>query len=438
MVKSIRKRINNTPLFTSILFCSLISACSIQKVQHNLLKNPSLKGAHVGTAVYNQSNQTWIDRYQSNKYFTPASNTKILSCYVGMKYLNDSIPGWQIKESEDSIFLLPMGDPTFLHPDFLFQPVATIIKNTNKQVVLCLPTSPDSFTSYGKGWAWNDYADDYQPERSRFPIYGNVVTFTDSKNGTLVQPNYFVQGQEVPIKYSAWKRNLHENFFYATDKTIKGKLQQVPFITDPSYTLTQKLITDSLHPKFPLVIQKGWDSALSKLLKTVPTDTLLKIMMNRSDNFFAEQILFMASSQLLNKIDDAAMMEVVLKNDLNFLPQKTAWADGSGLSRYNLNTPENFVALLQKMEAEFGLDRIKNIFAKGGEGTLGAYYKNIPGVLYAKTGTLGNQVALSGIIVTDKGTELIFSVMVANHINTSSTLVRKAVEEYLTTLMRQY
>ena len=146
----------------------------------------------------------------------------------------------------------------------------------------------------------------------------------------------------------------------------------------------------------------------------------------------------MASSQLLNKIDEAAMMEVVLKNDLNFLPQKTAWADGSGLSRYNLNTPENFVALLQKMEAEFGLDRIKNIFAKGGEGTLGAYYKNIPGVLYAKTGTLGNQVALSGIIVTDKGTELIFSVMVANHINTSSTLVRKAVEEYLTKLMRQY
>jgi D-alanyl-D-alanine carboxypeptidase/D-alanyl-D-alanine-endopeptidase (penicillin-binding protein 4) len=90
------------------------------------------------------------------------------------------------------------------------------------------------------------------------------------------------------------------------------------------------------------------------------------------------------------------------------------------------------------MQAEFGLARIKNIFAKGGEGTLSAYYKNIPGVLYAKTGTLGNQVALSGYIITHKGTELIFSVLVANHLSPSSSLVRKAVEKYLTTLMKQY
>ena len=90
------------------------------------------------------------------------------------------------------------------------------------------------------------------------------------------------------------------------------------------------------------------------------------------------------------------------------------------------------------MQAQFGLDRIKNIFAQGGEGTLGSYYKNIPGVIYAKTGTLGNQVALSGFIVTQKGTELIFSVLVANHVSPSSSSVRKAVEKYLTTLMRQY
>ena len=146
----------------------------------------------------------------------------------------------------------------------------------------------------------------------------------------------------------------------------------------------------------------------------------------------------MTSAQLLNKLDESATIEAVLKNDLNLSPQHTHWADGSGLSRFNLNTPENFVALLQTMQAQFGLDRIKNIFAQGGEGTLGSYYKNIPGVIYAKTGTLGNQVALSGFIVTQKGTELIFSVLVANHVSPSSSSVRKAVEKYLTTLMRQY
>jgi D-alanyl-D-alanine carboxypeptidase/D-alanyl-D-alanine-endopeptidase (penicillin-binding protein 4) len=438
MVKSIRKRINISSYFTSILFCSLISACSIQKAQHHLLQEPSLQGAHIGTAVYNQSNQTWVDRYQSNKYFTPASNTKILSCYVGMKYLKDSIPGWQIKETVDSIYLLPMGDPTFLHPDFSYQPVADIIKNTTKQVVLCLPTTPDAFSMYGKGWAWDDYADDYQPERSRFPIYGNVVTISNTKNGIDIQPKYFIQGQEVAAKYSVWTRDFHNNHFYATGKNSNERLQQIPFITDPTYSLTKSLIEDTLHPKYPLLIQKGWDLSSASLLKTVPTDTLLKIMMNRSDNFYAEQILLMTSAQLLNKLDESATIEAVLKNDLNLSPQNTHWADGSGLSRFNLNTPENFVALLQTMQAQFGLDRIKNIFAQGGEGTLGSYYKNIPGVIYAKTGTLGNQVALSGFIVTQKGTELIFSVLVANHVSPSSSSVRKAVEKYLTTLMRQY
>jgi len=438
MVKSIRKRINISSYFTSILFCSLISACSIQKAQHHLLADTSLQGAHIGTAVYNQSNQTWVDRYQSNKYFTPASNTKILSCYVGMKYLKDSIAGWQIKETADSIFLLPMGDPTFLHPDFSYQPVADIIKNTNKQVVLCLPTTPDAFSMYGKGWAWDDYADDYQPERSRLPIYGNVVTISNIKNGTDVQPKYFVQGQEAALKYSVWTRDFHKNHFYATGKYSKDIFQQIPFITDPTYSLTKALIEDTLHPKHPLLIQKGWDANSVSFLKTVPTDTLLKIMMNRSDNFYAEQILLMTSAQLLNKIDEAATIEAVLKNDLNLSPQSTQWADGSGLSRFNLNTPENFVALLQTMQAQFGLDRIKSIFAQGGKGTLSAYYKNIPGVIYAKTGTLGNQVALSGFIVTQKGTELIFSVLVANHVSPSSSLVRKAVEKYLTSLMHQY
>ncbi len=438
MVKGIRKRINISSYFTSILFCSLISACSIQKAQHHLLQDPSIQGAHIGTAVYNQSDQTWVDRFQSNKYFTPASNTKILTCYVGMKYLNDSIAGWQIKENVDSIFLLPMGDPTFLHPDFPYQPVADMIKNTSKQVVLCLPTAPDAFSMYGKGWAWDDYADDYQPERSRLPIYGNVVTISNTQNGISFQPKYFVQGQSVAEKYSIWSRDLHSNHFYATGKGSKESLQQIPFITDPTYSLTKALIEDTLHPKHPLLIQKGWDANSASLLKTVPTDSLLKIMMNRSDNFYAEQILLMTSAQLLNKIDESATIDAVLKNDLNLSPQRTEWADGSGLSRFNLNTPENFVALLQTMQAQFGLDRIKNIFAQGGEGTLGSYYKNIPGVIYAKTGTLGNQVALSGFIVTQKGTELIFSVMVANHVSPSSSSVRKAVEKYLTTLMRQY
>ena len=79
-----------------------------------------------------------------------------------------------------------------------------------------------------------------------------------------------------------------------------------------------------------------------QLVKTVPTDSLLKIMMRRSDNFFAEQVLLMGAQQLLGKMDDAAFIDSLLKNDFAGLPQKMRWVDGSGLSRYNLNLECNF------------------------------------------------------------------------------------------------
>lgn len=439
MVKSIRKRIkSNFYLACTLLVLLIISSCGIQKAQKTLLSASSLKGAHVGIAVYNETNQQWVDKYQSDHYFTPASNTKIQSCYLGMKYLKDSIPGWQFAENSDSIFLMPLGDPSFLHPDFKYQPIADLIKTTNKQVVLCLPNKPDNFSMYGKGWAWDDYPEDYQPERNRLNIYGNVVTVYKKNNEVEIKPSFFTKNQPIPAKYTLWSREKLSNHFFPKADNIKELEHQVPFITGDNYTLAKSLIEDSLHPLKPITIQTGWNQPTFKIIKTVATDSLLKIMMNRSDNFFAEQILLMTSQQLIGKMDDAAIIDTILKTDFASFPQKPEWADGSGLSRFNLTTPENYISLLQKMETDFSLERIKSIFAQGGKGTLSSYYKNIPGVLYAKTGTLGNQIALSGYIITNKGTRLIFSVLVGNHVSASTYPVRHAVEEYLTTIMKLY
>jgi D-alanyl-D-alanine carboxypeptidase/D-alanyl-D-alanine-endopeptidase (penicillin-binding protein 4) len=159
-------------------------------------------------------------------------------------------------------------------------------------------------------------------------------------------------------------------------------------------------------------------------------------MMLRSDNFYADQIVLMASAQLFGKMDDAALIDSAKKLFFADLPQRMRWVDGSGLSRYNLNTPENYIAILQQMQAKFGEARVKNIFEKGGEGTIAAYYKNFPGTMYAKTGTLGGQVALSGFIYTPKQQKLYFSVLVANHMSPSSAQVRRAVETYLTSVTK--
>jgi D-alanyl-D-alanine carboxypeptidase/D-alanyl-D-alanine-endopeptidase (penicillin-binding protein 4) len=160
-------------------------------------------------------------------------------------------------------------------------------------------------------------------------------------------------------------------------------------------------------------------------------------MMHRSDNFFAEQTLLMVSNERLGVMSDEKIIDTLLKTDFKDLPQKPRWADGSGLSRYNLFTPQDFVAILNKMKNEFGMERMKNIFPTGNEGTLTNYYKTESGFIFAKTGTLSGVVSLSGFLYTKKNKLLIFSVLVNNH-NSSATAVRRAVEKFVEGIRNKY
>jgi D-alanyl-D-alanine carboxypeptidase/D-alanyl-D-alanine-endopeptidase (penicillin-binding protein 4) len=442
MAKSIRKRINPFKfenllklLFIAVATVMILSACSVRQAQKTLLSAEGVKGAHIGIAIYNDTKAQWLTKYQSDHYFTPASNTKILATYLGLQFLGDSLPGWKMAENADTLFLMPLGDPSFMHPEFRYQPVVDIIKSTKKQVVI-VGNNQDQFEIFGSGWSWADYAEDYQPERSRMPIYGNVVHFYQSnKKLEAIKPFYFFKDivDLDKVEEKNWSRNRLGNRFFTTNENNKSKYFQVPFSQeDMPMVKALELLSDTLGKKISFQKNSTLASIPFKTIKTVPTDSLLKIMMLRSDNFYADQIVLMASEQLFGKMDDAALIDSAKKLFFADLPQKMRWADGSGLSRYNLNTPENYVAILQQMQTKFGEARVKNIFEKGGEGTISAYYKNFPGTMYAKTGTLGGQVALSGFIYTPKQQKLYFSVLVANHMSPSSTQVRRAVETYLT------
>ncbi|MGZ8553379.1 MAG: D-alanyl-D-alanine carboxypeptidase, partial [Chitinophagaceae bacterium] len=127
----------------------------------------------------------------------------------------------------------------------------------------------------------------------------------------------------------------------------------------------------------------------------------------------------------------------LLKTDLKGLPQRPGWVDGSGLSRYNLFTPQDFVFILNKMKNEFGMERIKTILPTGGEGTISNYYKTDSGFIYVKTGTLSGVVALSGFLYTKKEKQLIFSILVNNH-QAPATDVRRAMEKFLQGVRNKY
>jgi serine-type D-Ala-D-Ala carboxypeptidase/endopeptidase (penicillin-binding protein 4) len=421
-------------------FISCFSSRQISRlVKNDILKNAALVAAHTGITIYEPAtHKNWYS-YQGDKYFVPASNTKIATCYAAMKYLGDSLVGLRFRETTDTLFLTAMADPSFLEPDFRRQPVYDFLQHTQK--ILVISTSLWHEKRWGRGWAWDDYNDDYMAERSPMPIYGNVATFSNPSKNLAVSPGFFskmVKGNDktsADTVSSPVHREIASNNFWT--KGPFSDTVMVPFFTADDSTVLL-LLADTLHkPVFMSHSQVPISRSNEAEIHSQPTDSLLKIMMHRSDNFFAEQSLLMVSARMLNEMDDEKIIDTLLKTDLKELPQKPSWVDGSGLSRYNLFSPQDFVYILDKMNNEFGMKRIKDILPTGGSGTLRNYYKADSGFIFAKTGSLTGVIALSGFLYTHKGKLLVFSVLVNNH-QSNPTTIRRAVEAFLEELMKKY
>ena len=453
--------------FSFLILCSLfLISCSVstkisKSAKSTVLNAAPLKTAHIGISIYDPETGKYLYNYQGDKYFVPASNTKIPTCYAAMKYLGDSLVGLRyiIDHSDNDTILRiePAGDPTFLHSDFQNQPVFDFLSNNKHELNF---SSPLVYRKYfGNGWSWNDALESYMAPRSFFPIYGNTIHFSVYNKSQITSvPSLFVNhllntittSDTVPLVTRSYNSNKFTFSKVYTDPSVVRLPSwhnfDIPFL--PVDNIIESLLIDTLKIKkysygysalFSPVLEDSYSLIKNKTLKIIhsqPTDSLLKPMMHRSDNFFAEQSLLMVSNEHLGIMNDAKIIDTLLKTDFKDLPQKPRWADGSGLSRYNLFTPQDFVAILNKMKNEFGMERVKTIFPTGGEGTISSYYKAGSGYIYAKTGTLSGVVALSGFLYTKKGKLLIFSTLVNNH-QASSTEVRRAVERFIESL-REY
>ncbi|MBU3714862.1 MAG: hypothetical protein FGM46_07930 [Ferruginibacter sp.] len=405
-----------------------------------LLKDDALKGAHTGICIFDPSTKDYVYKYNADKFFIPASITKLFTTYASLKFLGDSITGIKYRETKDTVFLIPTGDPTFLHEDFSNQNVFNFLSEIKKR--LFFQDADCKMEKYGKGWAWDDCNEEYMAERNSLPINGNVVNFNfrsfadHKKNSELfVQPKIkngkIKLARNENIDEVKILRNPTSNDFEIIYNNRGASInKKVPLWTDGIRTAIQ--ILEEKIPNISYAQTKVPDGNVSfyHQIKSQPTDSVLRKMMYESNNFFAEQLLLMCSDHKLGYMSDQIFIESLLENELKEIPQKPEWVDGSGLSRYNLFTPQSFVYILDKMRIEFGLDRLKRILPTGGKGTLKNYFQSESNFIFAKTGTLSNHSSLSGYLITKKGKLLIFSI-ISNNYQTKFSFVKKAFEKFL-------
>jgi D-alanyl-D-alanine carboxypeptidase/D-alanyl-D-alanine-endopeptidase (penicillin-binding protein 4) len=415
-------------LLLSLLFvgCATVRRSLVKKIDAQI-KSDQYDNQFTGFLVIDPESKDTIYNINSIKYFIPASNTKVFTLFASLNLIPDSIPTLKYVIENDTLYIQGTGDPTVLHPFFND---STAVHFMDKYENIALYHNNFKDEKFGPGWSWDDYHLSYSPERSGFPLYGNILTINNAD--TLeVQPKYFKDS--IVLKDYPVNRELQKNIFYFNP--TKKDTVEIPLKVDSS--LTKNLLEKSLKKKihFAHKIPDGEQ----RILYGMPSDSVFKRMMEVSDNFIAEQLLILGSSTLSDTLNSHNAREHVLDNYLSDLRQPPRWVDGSGLSRYNLFTPESMVHVLHTMYNEIPRERLFLFFPTGGKsGTIENWYPGSPDpYIYAKTGSLGNNHCLSGYLLTKSGKTLIFSFM-NNHFVESSSEIKKRMQSIFENIRDNY
>ena len=435
-------------LIQFLLVFLLFSSCTVFKsretrtalqITREVARSTVFSNGFTGLTLLDPSTGKTLADFNGDHYFTPASNTKIFTLATCLGVLGDSVPAVRYLHPEGGIVFCGTGDPTFLHPKFEFwQRARRLLYRPPEQLIFFHLQFEE--TRFGTGWAWDDYNEEYQTERSTMPIYGNCFEVSGKANGGFhVEPTYFERffqqnlssGNDMEVKRS------EESNAWTLDSLPKLAVQKLPFRPglkhfdsyedDSPTTLLGDLLSDTLkRPVYELfyydfsdVERRGYTW---QTLYSTPIDTVLRRMMHHSDNLIAEQMLLVCSGVKFDLLKQDTIINWMLDSTLNVLAQRPRWVDGSGLSRYNLMTPQSIVQVLLKLWKEQPHERLLSLFPAGGlSGTIADWYagKNGKPYVFAKTGGMTGVQCLSGYVVCKSGKVLIFSFMHNNFVGSS-------------------
>lgn len=411
--------------FLALAAIPILSSCAGthrlgRSLQKDIRSSPVFSRSFTGFSLLDPMKGKTLADVNGDRCFTPASNTKILTLYTCLKALGDSVPGMKILDAGDKLIFRGTADPTFLHPFFRNWQACrdTLLAHPFDSICYLPRQFPEK--RFGPGWAWDDYNEDYQPERSEMPIYGNCLKITtNGRDSIRVEPAFFKNAVFLKMagKQPGLERLEHENFWGITGYEAETD-RFLPFRAG----VFDRLLSDTLHRNVEDISYTEHPYQRLYPVRTIystPVDTVLRRMMYQSDNFIAEQMLLVCAGQKFDALRQDTIIKWMLDSVLNDLPQRPRWVDGSGLSRYNLASPRDFTVVLRKLWEEQPPARLFSLFPAGGlNGTVAGWYKGKDGkpFVFAKSGSMSGVQCLSGYLLTKRGKVLIFSFMHNNFV----------------------
>ncbi|HDR05602.1 MAG TPA: D-alanyl-D-alanine carboxypeptidase/D-alanyl-D-alanine-endopeptidase [Candidatus Marinimicrobia bacterium] len=405
------------------------------------------------------SGEIWYER-NADKVFMPASNNKIISAATALLNLG---PDYRFKtivlcngEIQDSVLkgdliVRGTGDPTlyekfYSHSEAQFELWADSLKSLGIKEIAGNIIGDDNLwddQSLGKGWAHDYLHIWYAAEIGPLQFNENYVDIyiypPDSLSDSIrIEPNvkssYFTIINELVIQDTGKqelkvRRARGTNDIYLQGKVTKNgsRLSYSPSITNPTLFYVTAL-REALKRKGISVLGNARDIdefppqlfAMSDTLilhHSAPLSEIIKVMMKRSQNLYAETMVYIQGLELKGfGAFDSGRMVIEESLESMGIPKGTyILADGSGLTRYNYVTPRQLLTINKYMsQHEYWDIWYEAQSIAGVDGTLRNRMKGTAaaGNVRAKTGTISNVRGLSGYVHSADGRLLAFSFLV--------------------------
>ena len=456
-----------------------------------LLADPAIAQAHVGVSIvalgsvadaksfpsqpYADKSQPMLWQQDANRRFLPASNTKLYTSALALKYLGakrtfaTSVQSNGVRDQstlKGAISLVGGGDPSLKTED---------LKSLSKQVfdagirhiegdIIGDGTAFNAENMGGRypdGWTLDDTLWYYGPEVSALAINRNQVdvTIEAATPGQAARVIVSPDGEDFAFRSTVktvastpqnkqstsirWER-ADDNAAIGQILSISGQIvageknAQGLAVPDPARRAAQLfkralqaqgIAVTGIARSQPYVFPRPANLPRQELARheSAPLATLLAGFMKPSDNLYGEMLLratYLYAYQGVRKADDVAsqmahgMMFDWLKEsgvDITGLQ----FTDGSGLSRYNLITPRATTGLLAAAEKLPDSQAFWNALPIAGvDGTLRRRMVGTPEMpdaardnVRAKTGSFSIVSTLSGYVTTRDRHRLAVSVL---------------------------
>lgn len=435
----------------------------------NILISDTLINSNVGIHIVNCSTSEDIYRYNENKLFIPASVLKIITAYAALKVLTPQYVFSTNYLAKDTVadssavsmlYIKGNGDPTLSTDDLNNQAssIAAKIKEIRDGIVVD-NTFFDTIR-LGSGWMWDDPNTPVAP----FFINNNLIDLIVSPGAVRGQTatasslpaSSFIDVSVENVTDDNRIRILHEKLENREKYVIAGPFSSVTAVRRFRTVVHQpELFAGTVFKE--LLAKNGTEVGGPVRIGRVPSDAqqfasfnspplgdIVKTFLKESNNLTGECLL-----KTLGTVDSGSPGEAykgvrevqkVLK-EIGIEEKKYRMVDGSGLSTYNLLTPEQLVTVLKAAYRDFTIypEFSSALAVAGADGTLRSRMDDslLVRSVRAKTGTMSGISSLAGYLRTKKGTMIAFSIMVNGFVG-YSTPVRAAQDSIIKLIYEKF